>query len=261
MEPAPQDRHRRDGAHADPDRYDDPPLAPGTDPGPGPDARPGTEPAGAAASEGMRDDVRWHDAYDDPGSDLSARLRRVQDAIGRFLDERTGPVRVLSACAGQGHDILGVLDRRPDDADRVRGALVELDPTNAALARRRIADRLVSLRVVEADAGTTDAYAGLVPADLVLLVGIMGTIDTKDIERLVRSTPMLCAPGATVVWTRGLQEPDLVPDIRGWFAQSGFEEVSCAPWRPGTRTALGVQRLVGPPRPLAPGQRLFTVRR
>jgi len=76
-------------------------------------------------------------------------------------------------------------ERGPQDHARVTGALVEIDPTNVAIARRRIARLSLALTVVESDAGTTDAYAGLVPANLLLLSGIMGNISAADIERLV----------------------------------------------------------------------------
>ncbi|MGH3632843.1 MAG: SAM-dependent methyltransferase [Mycobacterium sp.] len=167
-------------------------------------------------------------AYDDPESGLSVRLRHVQRAILDWLDRTPGPVRVLSSYAGQGHDILGALEQRgPQDRARVTGALLEIDPTNAAVARRHL-DRLgLALSVVEADAGTTDAYAGLVPADLVVLSGIMGNISAADSERLVHVSRQLCAPAATVIPTRGAQDPDLGPDVRRWFAQAGFEELSC----------------------------------
>ncbi len=207
----------------------------------------------------LRDYVGWHTAYDDPESGLSVRLLHVQRAIGDWLDRTAGPVRVLSSCAGQGHDILGVLERRgPRDRARVTGALVEIDPSNAALARRRIARAGVALTVVEADAGTTDAYAGLVPADLVLLSGIMGNIPTPDIERLVHTSRQLCAPGSTVIWTRGAQDPDLGPDIRRWFDEAGFEELSCEEWIEGTGMRVGVNRLVRPPEPLRLGEPIFT---
>jgi len=44
----------------------------------------------------------WHDAYDDPGSDLSQRLIAVQRRLSDAIDEAPpGAVRVISACAGQ----------------------------------------------------------------------------------------------------------------------------------------------------------------
>lgn len=207
----------------------------------------------------LRDYVAWHAAYDDPESSLSVRLCHVQRAITEWLDRTHGPVRVLSACAGQGHDILGALEGRgPRDRARVSGTLVELDPTNAAIARRRITHVGVALSVVQADAGTTDTYIDLVPADLLLLSGIMGNISALDIERLVHVSRQLCAPGATVIWTRGAQDPDLGPDIRRWFAQAGFEELACEEWIDGTGMRVGVNRLTAPPEPLRPGELIFT---
>ena len=138
------------------------------------------------------------------------------------------------------------------------GTLVEIDPTNVTIARRRIAHLGLALTVVESDAGTTDAYAGLIPADLLLLSGIMGNISAVDIERLVYLSRQLCAPGATLIWTRGAQVPDLGPDIRRWFEQAGFEEVSCTEWIEGTSMRVGVNRLVAPPQPLRPGELIFT---
>ena len=66
----------------------------------------------------LRDYEDWHRAYDDPNSDLSWRLLRVQEYIRQALDDHRGSVQALSACSGDGRDILGVLSER-DDADRV----------------------------------------------------------------------------------------------------------------------------------------------
>ncbi len=206
----------------------------------------------------LRDYVEWHTAYDDPGSSLSIRLRAVQRAISDWLDRTPGPVRVVSACAGQGHDLLGVLADRAQDRARVTGALIELDPENATVCRRRVAELDVDVEVVEADAGITDTYAGLVPADLVLISGIMGNISPADIERLVHTCRQLAAPGATVIWTRGAQDPDLGPDIRRWFGEAGFEEVACEEWISGTGMRVGVNRLTASPEPLRLGEQIFT---
>jgi len=133
------------------------------------------------------------------------------------------------------------------------------DPTHRrAIARARIAHLDLALTVVEADAGTTNTYPDLVPADLLLLCGIMGNISAPDIERLVRMSPQFCAPGATVIWTRGAQDPDLGPDIRRWFDQAGFEELSCEEGIEGTSMRVGVNRLITPPQPLRPGEVIFT---
>ncbi|MDO5628996.1 MAG: class I SAM-dependent methyltransferase [Mobilicoccus sp.] len=206
----------------------------------------------------LRDYVQWHQDYDDPGSALSARLRQVQRAIADWYARTPGPVRVLSSCAGQGHDLLGVLEERPADRARTSGVLIELDPTNARVARERIDALDLDLRVVEADAGVTDAYVDGVPADLVLLSGIMGNITGDDIERLIHVSRQFCVPGATVVWTRGAQEPDLGPDIRRWLGEAGFEEVSHDEGIEGTSMRVGVNRLVVEPDELVPGTAIFT---
>ncbi len=202
--------------------------------------------------------VRWHAPYDDPASSLSARLRAVQDAIRRRLDADDGPVRAVSLCAGQGHDLLGVLRERPD-AHRVTARLVELDPGNAAAARAAARD-LPGVEVVTGDASVVGVYAGAVPADLVLACGIFGNVTDADVRRTVTALPRLCAPAATVVWTRHRQPPDLTPAIREWFAAAGFaEEEWVAPedddW------AVGAHRLVAEPAPLGDaGDRLFVFR-
>src|SRR5215470_18129255 len=84
----------------------------------------------------VRDWVAWHAAYDDPSSSLSTRLRVVRGHLSRALDEAPpGPVRLVSLCAGQGLDVLGVLPGHPRGPD-VSAVLVEFDPHNAALARQ-----------------------------------------------------------------------------------------------------------------------------
>jgi predicted secreted protein len=48
----------------------------------------------------VRDYEQWLQGYDDPASGLSWRLRTVQAAIAAALDRTSGPVRLVSACAG-----------------------------------------------------------------------------------------------------------------------------------------------------------------
>jgi hypothetical protein len=116
---------------------------------------------------------------------------------------------------------------------------------------------LTGVEVVEGDAGAIDSYADAVPADLVMFCGVFGNIVPADVERTVRALPQLCAPGATVIWTRGSHEPDIRDAIRGWFADTGFEEVSFdAP--DDVEWSVGVHRLTAPPQPFTPGHHLFT---
>jgi hypothetical protein len=201
---------------------------------------------------------RWHDDYADPGSVLSRRLAAVVARLRTAIDEApAGPVRLVSACAGEGRDVVGALAGHPRAGD-VSGRLVELDPANAAVAAASLTSAgLDGLEVAVADAGRTDAYVGAVPADIVLLCGIFGNVPDVDIENTVRLTPMLCAPGATVLWTRHRRAPDLTPAIQRWFDDSGFEEVAFDSGGEGSY-ALGVARLVGQPLPLDPGRVLFS---
>ena len=65
-----------------------------------------------------RDWARWHDDYEDPSSPLSTRLAIVRAHLADAITAAPpGPLSLVSLCAGQGHDVPGVLpghDRRDD---------------------------------------------------------------------------------------------------------------------------------------------------
>jgi hypothetical protein len=194
--------------------------------------------------------VRWHESYA-AGGRLERRLACVQERIRELLDRsQPGPIRIVSMCAGQGRDLLPVLADHPRRKDVV-ARLVELDPHNAAAI-----PELPHVDVVRGDAALLSAYAGAVPAEIVLACGVFGNITDADVENTVAHLPMLCAAGGSVVWTRGPSEPDLRPAIRGWFADYGFEEEFFLA-EPGS-FGVGVHRFVGAPRPLDPAVKLFT---
>src|SRR5689334_5240795 len=96
----------------------------------------GTDPGGGTDWEA------WHDDYADPSSALSARLVVVRSEIRTALDRwaaagRSEPLTVLSACAGDGRDILGVLaERAGRPPTRVAVTLLETDRRNLARAER-----------------------------------------------------------------------------------------------------------------------------
>ncbi len=205
----------------------------------------------------QRDWQAWHDSYDVPGSPLARRLEAVQACVRETLGHAPpGPLRAVSMCAGQGRDLIGVLASHPRGRE-VTARLVELDPRNAATARAAAADAgLPDVEVVIGDAGLTDAYAGLIPADLVLACGVFGNITDEDIERTVACCAQLCAAGGTVVWTRGRFEPDLVPQICRWFEAQGFGRQWLS--EPGTGYGVGAHRFAGPPQPIVAGLRMFT---
>ncbi len=204
---------------------------------------------------------QWHDAYARPDSGLAARLNAVRAEINRRLDQTApDPVRVISACAGDGRDLLGALAERAD-ADRVTALLVEYDAALATRARS-LADALgARVEVSQADAADSSIYADATPADLVLLCGIFGNINDDDVRRTIEATPQLCGPGAEVIWTRHRGDPDLTPSIREWFAAAGFDEVAfhapeAVEWF--DKWSVGVHRLAAPPQPLRTGRHWFT---
>lgn len=200
----------------------------------------------------------WHGGYDLPASSLAQRLDVVQERIRLALDGcPAGPLRLVSLCAGQGRDVLGVLPDHPR-RDDVTARLVELDPRNAAVAREAARDAgLPGVEVVEGDAALTDNYAGLVPADIVLVCGVFGNVSDEDIERTCGYCTQLCRTGGTLVWTRGRgPSPDRVPMICGWLESRGFERV----WVSGRDVGygVGVHRFAGRPESLASGESMFT---
>jgi hypothetical protein len=212
-----------------------------------------------------RDWARWHDDYDDPSSPLSTRLAIVQAHLADAIAAAPrGPVSLVSLCAGQGHDVLGVLPGHPR-RDDVTALLVELDPRNARRAAdRAAAEGLAGVDVREADAGVTASYADAIPADVLLLCGIFGNVSDEDIRRTIGAAPALCAPGGTVIWTRHRRPPDRTLLMREWFSAAGFAEVAFeAPETGSTLIGVGVhRRQAGPaghaPAASPPGGRLFT---
>ncbi|WP_033437305.1 methyltransferase domain-containing protein [Saccharothrix sp. NRRL B-16314] len=200
---------------------------------------------------------RWHADYDRPDSRLALRLHAVRAQVRAALDDSpSGPLKVLSLCAGQGHDLLGVLADHPR-RDDVRARLVELDARNAAIAGATArAAGLTGVEVLTADASITDHYRDLAPADLVLVCGVFGNITEEDIERTVDHCAGLVRKGGTVIWTRHRDAPDRVPLICEWFEERGFERRWLSD--PGVGYGVGAHRFHGEPRPLVAGTRMFT---
>jgi len=210
----------------------------------------------------VRDYEAWHRQYDDPTSTLAQRLAMVQRRLAERLSAAApGAVRIISMCAGQGRDLFGVLPAHQRRGD-VTAVLVELDHRNVEVARASTAQTgLTQIDVLEGDASVSDIYPPFVPADIVLACGIFGNISDQDLERTVRNLSMLCRAGASVIWTRHRNEPDLTPRIRGWFAESGFEELSFDAIDNESKSGIGTVRLIAEPLPFRPGFRFFTFTR
>lgn len=207
-----------------------------------------------------RDWHAWHQDYDEPDSELSRRLEVVQAEIRRVLPESPShDFQVVSICAGQAHDITGVLGQYAH-ADRVKVRLVELNPANVAQIRARAEAAGLDFEVIEGDAADTSLYEGAVPADLVLAVGIFGNVSDADVLSTVRALAQFTKPGGTVLWSRGRSiVPNLAPRIRATFAEAGFVETAFhAP--EGVNFQIGANRYEGPVVALEK-QHLFTFRR
>jgi hypothetical protein len=200
----------------------------------------------------MTDWREWHQDYERADSPLARRLEVVRRFIAQALDAAPrGRIRVTSMCAGDGRDILGVVASHARGGDVV-GRLVELDPD---LCDRASSNASEGIQVMCADASITDAYLGATPADLLLACGVFGNVSVEDVRRAIGAWPMLCAAGATVIWTRGASRPDLRPEVRRWVIEAGFEEVAFegAPERYG----VGVARMTREPAALVAGLQMF----
>jgi hypothetical protein len=212
----------------------------------------------------MRDWAQWHTGYDDPSSFLSARLRAVSARLAQAIDAApAGPVQLVSLCAGQGRDVIGVLSDHPR-RDDVRALLVEFDDGIAEVARDSAAQAgpagLPQVEVRVADAGEVTSFADALPADVLLLCGIFGNISDHDIQRTVEAAAALGRPGTTVIWTRNRRPPDLTPRIREWFTAGGFDEVAFDALPTDGLMAVGTNRLARASAAPPPEGRLFSFR-
>lgn len=204
-----------------------------------------------------RDWFTWHDLYDTPNSKLARRLAAVREQIAAALDDAPpGPLRAISLCAGQGRDLIGALAGHPRAAD-VHARLVELDERNV-VAARTAAQRagLPGVEVIAGDAAEAAHYLPSVPADLVLLCGILGNLTLPGVARLVEHCTQLCGTGGSVVWTRHREVPDPVPWICDRFDENGFEQAYLSDAT--VDHGVGRHRFLKDPQPLPPDTSLFT---
>jgi ubiquinone/menaquinone biosynthesis C-methylase UbiE len=194
----------------------------------------------------VRDWVAWHEAYDDPSSPVSARLQLVRAHLAGAIDQApAGPVRLVSLCAGQGHDVIGGVRDHPR-RDDVRAVLVEADPENAAVARERAAGAgLGQVEVRLADASRVASFADALPTGVLMLCGIFGNVSEPDIERTIATAATFVIPGGTVIWTRHRRPPDRTPRFRGLFTVAGFEEIAFGSPETAPQIGVGAARFRG----------------
>jgi Methyltransferase domain len=176
---------------------------------------------------GGADWAAWHRAYDDPRSSLSRRLALVRATLVSALDATPpGPIRLLSVCAGDGRDVLGVLEHHGRAGD-VDATLVDLDAALVESARRAAASNgLSQVTCAVGDAGQTSWYEAARPIGVLVACGVFGNIEPEDLHATILAFGAVVAPGGHVIWTRHRRPPDQTPEIRRWFASAGFAEVT-----------------------------------
>ena len=155
---------------------------------------------------------------------MAQRLPVVRAAIAAALDAAPArPLRALSLCAGDGRDLIPLLQAHPRGGD-VTAVLVEQDERLAERAGQS-ARGLPGVAVRTGDASRWAEVLDAGPADLLLICGVFGNIRPSDVATTVWALPWLLAPGSRVVWTcKG--RPSVQDGHRRLFATMGFDEVS-----------------------------------
>jgi len=169
----------------------------------------------------------------------------------------SGPIRLISMCAGQGRDVIGVLKESVRACD-TRALLVEMDGQLCQDARISAQEAGIwNIDVCEEDASSTSAYVDGVPADVLLACGIFGNVSDEDVHLMISRLPTLLSSNATVIWTRHRRDPDLTTAIRRWLLEFGFDEIDFDT-EDGAIFSVGTHRFVGDRQPFEPDQKLFT---
>jgi hypothetical protein len=204
---------------------------------------------------------QWHSLYDE-SQPLKERLLAVRQHIAASIaGHSVDPVRILSACAGDGRDLIGALGAT-HERKRVCAHLIESDAElvargEAAARQFRLEDEITFHC---ADATRSNTYRGVSPAHVIVLAGVFGNLHDMDTKRLIASLRSLCYPGASVVWTRNLREFDdgerTTLIIKECFLASGFEEASFSR-TPSGMFAVATHVFRGSPEPLPRDVQLF----
>lgn len=201
----------------------------------------------------------WHDLYNSDAR-LQQRLQIVREYIRSAIDASPpGIIRVVSACAGDGRDLLGTLDSHPRKSD-VYGRLVELNPELAQQGRDKIESAGLSqqLEFVNGDATNSSSYIGAVPADIIIVCGIFGNLaDEAELKRLIENLSKLAKKGSFAIWTRGHTDGIAHSEtVRKVFREAEFEEVNFQLTLTGDM-GVGIHRYLGERLPLPQNQQLF----
>ncbi|MEX2306169.1 MAG: class I SAM-dependent methyltransferase [Pirellulales bacterium] len=191
------------------------------------------------------------------------RLESVQKHLAECLAiAPQGPVRIISICAGDGRDVIGVLRTHPRVAD-VKAWLVELNPESVALGMRQATSAGLESRItfLNQDATVYETYKNIAPADIVLACGVWGHVPPEGRVTLVRALAALCKPGGTVLWSRGVSKGmHRLDAVESLFLSPSWEKVALN-LTPDNQWAVAIHRYCGPPRELPNSGQIFHFQR
>jgi hypothetical protein len=194
-----------------------------------------------------KDWFEWHELYNTEPK-LQQRLEIVREYITYSLNALPpGDIRVVSVCAGDGRDLLGTLASHPRAKD-VYARLVELNPQLVERGRTTIESLGLTKQIeyINGDATSSANYEGAVPADIVIVCGVLGNLpDENELNRLLGNLSFLSKKGAFVLWTRGHSQGIAYSEtVRKYFQEFGFEEINFKLTATGDM-GVGIHRYLG----------------
>ncbi len=190
------------------------------------------------------------------------RLSTVQEHLAKCLDAApVGSLRIISICAGDGRDVIGVLESHRRRSD-VSACLLEQNPQSVAagVCRSTTAGLENTVAFLNVDATAYATYKNLAPADIVLLCGVWGHVPADERGQLVQAVASLCNPGGTVIWTRGVAKGMIrLRQIQIHFAAPAWDQVRLSLTR-DNNWAVVTHRYCGPTGKLPASGRIFNFR-
>jgi hypothetical protein len=110
---------------------------------------------------------------------------------------------LVSVCAGDGRDVIQVLSGELSELP-VRALLVESEPELARRGEAQAVSAGVSDRVLFRcrDATRMESYQGYVPADVLVMAGVLGNVPSRAYPDLARTAATLLRRGGFLLWTQ-----------------------------------------------------------
>jgi len=191
------------------------------------------------------------------------RLSVVQAHLTECLEVApAGPLRIVSVCAGDGRDVIGVLRSHPRRTE-VTAWLVELDRVSVTAGIQLTTSEGLgkSVNFLHKDATAFETYLQIAPSDILLVCGVWGHVPVDERSQLVYALSCFCRPGGTVIWTCGAKKGgNRVQAIQSLFTGSSWECVRLSS-TPDQRWAVATHRYCGPPNALPRSGPIFNFQR